>query len=209
MREKQTADLLLSINAVTLQPEDPFTWSSGIKSPIYCDNRLIMSYPAERQKFIDLFVSYIKDHFPEVEVLAGTATAGIPHAAWIADRLDLPMVYVRSSSKGHGKQNRIEGKLNKGKRVLVIEDLISTGGSSIEAAKSVEDAGGKVLGICSIFTYELPLAEKAEKESGYSLHSLTTYSFLLKTALENKQITDEQLKLLQQWREDPEGWMSV
>lgn len=208
MMQKQVADLLLSIEAVTLSPDKPFTWSSGIKSPIYCDNRLIMSYPEQRKQFIDYFVTYIQEHFPEVEVLAGTATAGIPHAAWIADRMNLPMIYVRSSSKGHGKQNKIEGKLEKGKKVLVIEDLISTGGSSIEAAKSVEASDGKVIGICSIFTYELPLAEEAERSSGYPLKSLTTYSVLLDCAVEKGIVDEKDLTLLQNWRKDPEGWLT-
>ncbi|PYZ93212.1 orotate phosphoribosyltransferase [Salipaludibacillus keqinensis] len=207
-QQTEVAELLLSIGAVTLRPENPFTWSSGIKSPIYCDNRLIMSYPEQRKQFIAHFVSYIKKEFPEVEVLAGTATAGIPHAAWIADQLDLPMIYVRSSSKGHGKQNRIEGILEEGKKVLVIEDLISTGGSSIEAAKSVEASGGKVLGICSIFTYGLPHAEEAEKSSGYTIKSLTSYSELLSIAANKGVIQPADVSLLEKWRQDPENWLA-
>ncbi|WP_416151014.1 orotate phosphoribosyltransferase [Salipaludibacillus sp. HK11] len=207
MREKQVADLLLSIKAVTLRPDNPFTWSSGIKSPIYCDNRLIMSFPEQRRRVIDYFVSYIQEHFPDVEVLAGTATAGIPHAAWIADRMDLPMIYVRSSSKGHGKQNKIEGMLETGKKVLVIEDLISTGGSSIEAAKAVEASGGKVIGVCSIFTYELPSAKEAEHSVGYPLKSLTTYSILLNMAADQGIINESDVEILQDWSKDPEGWL--
>jgi len=206
--QKQVADLLLSIEAVTLSPDKPFTWSSGIKSPIYCDNRLIMSFPEQRRQFINYFVQYIKEHFPDVDVLAGTATAGIPHAAWIADHMDIPMIYVRSSSKGHGKQNKIEGRLEEGKKVLVIEDLISTGGSSIEAAKSVEAAGGNVIGICSIFTYELPLADEAGRSVGYPLKSLTTYSVLLDCAVERGIVDQKDLSLLQNWRKDPEGWLA-
>ncbi|WP_280769051.1 orotate phosphoribosyltransferase [Salipaludibacillus daqingensis] len=206
--QKEVADLLLSIEAVTLSPDKPFTWSSGIKSPIYCDNRLIMSFPEQRRKFINYFVQYIKEHFPDVDVLAGTATAGIPHAAWIADHMELPMIYVRSSSKDHGKQNKIEGLLEEGKKVLVIEDLISTGGSSIEAGKAVEASGGNVIGICSIFTYELPLADEAERSVGYPLKSLTTYSILLDRAVEQKVIEHSDLSLLQKWRMNPAGWLS-
>lgn len=208
MREKEIAKILLSIKAVSLSPEQPYTWSSGLRSPIYCDNRLIMSFPEERRTVIEEFTSYIEEHYSDVEVIAGTATAGIPHAAWIADHLHLPMIYVRSSSKGHGKQNRIEGSLEAGKKVLVIEDLISTGGSSIEAAKSVEEAGGSVIGICSIFTYELSEAKKAEAESGYALKSLTTYSSLIQAAAEDKVITESELRLLQEWQKNPKTWFS-
>ncbi|WP_120689015.1 orotate phosphoribosyltransferase [Salipaludibacillus neizhouensis] len=208
MREKEIAKILLSIKAVSLNPENPYTWSSGMKSPIYCDNRLIMSSPEERKTVIEIFTSYIKEHFSEVEVVAGTATAGIPHAAWIADHLGIPMIYVRSSSKGHGKQNRIEGKLETGKKVLVIEDLISTGGSSIEAAESVKEAGGSILGICSIFTYELAAAKAAEQEAGYPLKSLTTYSTLIDVAAENNMITEKDLYLLQEWQKNPKTWSS-
>lgn len=206
MLANEAAKLLLDVGAVSLQPEKPFTWSSGLKSPIYCDNRLLMSFPEERKRMMDMMASYVTETFGPVEVLAGTATAGIPHAAWIADRLHLPMVYVRSSSKGHGKQNRIEGVLTAGQKVLIIEDLISTGGSSIEAADAVKEAGGEVIGICSIFTYGLPAAEQAGKISGYRLASLTNYQSLLSAALALKQITEEELEQLKAWRHDPKAW---
>ncbi|MCR6111188.1 orotate phosphoribosyltransferase [Bacillus sp. A301a_S52] len=206
MLANEAAKLLLDVRAVSLQPEKPFTWSSGLKSPIYCDNRLLMSFPEERKRMMEMMASYVTETFGPVEVLAGTATAGIPHAAWIADRLHLPMVYVRSSSKGHGKQNRIEGVLSPKQKVVVIEDLISTGGSSIEAANAVKEAGGEVIGICSIFTYGLPVAEQSAETSGYRLASLTNYQSLLATALSLKYITEEELEQLKTWRHDPKAW---
>ena len=143
---KKVAQALLDIKAITLQPEQPFTWASGLKSPIYCDNRLIMSFPKERQLITDAFKNLINTYYSDVEVIAGTATAGIPHAAFIAQALDLPMIYVRSKPKDHGKLHAIEGYLTQGAKVLMIEDLISTGSSVIEAGKQVEAAGGKVIG---------------------------------------------------------------
>ncbi len=145
------AKQLINIGAIKLDPENYFTWTSGIKSPIYCDNRIIISFPKVRKSVIEAMLQEIKTNFKEVEVIAGCATAGIPHAAWIADQLDLPMVYVRDKAKSHGLNNQIEGQIGNGERVLVIEDLISTGGSSIKAANAVEEAGGEVLGILSIF----------------------------------------------------------
>ncbi|MDG5788256.1 orotate phosphoribosyltransferase [Evansella sp. AB-P1] len=200
------ATSLLEIGAVSLRPHDPFTWSSGLKSPIYCDNRLTMSFPEVRKEIIDQFVDTIKEKFQEVEVIAGTATAGIPHAAWIADRLSLPMVYIRSKAKGHGKENMIEGVLEKGKKVVVIEDLISTGGSSIQAANAVRDAGGDVLGVCAIFTYELDQAQTAFSKEKLPFMTLTSYSALLHEALKMGKINDNDLPLLQTWREDPKKW---
>lgn len=208
MNGKHIATLLLHIGAVSLQPNDPFTWSSGLKSPIYCDNRLTMSYPEIREQIIDEFIVGIKKNFPDVEVIAGTATAGIPHAAWIAQRLSLPMIYVRSKAKGHGKENLIEGKLEAGKKVLVIEDLISTGGSSIHAANSVRDAGGNVLGVYSIFTYELQEAKIAFQDANLKTFSLATYSQLLLEAIRLGKIREEDLPILKKWRENPKVWSS-
>ncbi|MDU1643003.1 orotate phosphoribosyltransferase, partial [Peptoniphilus harei] len=150
---REIAKILLKLKAVTLSPEDPYTWASGIKSPIYCDNRLTLSYPEERSQVEKGLVDLIKKEYPEVEYIMGTATAGIPHAAIIADAMELPMGFVRSSNKDHGKQNKIEGAKIDGAKVVVIEDLFSTGGSSIEAAKALEEVGYEVLGIVSIFTY--------------------------------------------------------
>ncbi|MBU9720412.1 MULTISPECIES: orotate phosphoribosyltransferase [Bacillaceae] len=206
MSSAKIASALLSIGAVSLRPQDPFRWSSGLKSPIYCDNRLTMSYPEIRNEIIDQFVELIKREYPEVEIIAGTATAGIPHAAWVADRLDLPMIYVRSKAKGHGKGNMIEGLLEEGKKVVVIEDLISTGGSSIQAANAVTESGGNVLGISAIFTYELNKGKQAFEAEKLTYHSLTTFSVLLEEALKNGGIDHSGLKLLERWREDPQNW---
>src|SRR6476619_2258306 len=151
--KKEIASHLLEIGAVFLQPNDPFTWSSGMKSPIYCDNRLTLSYPHIRQDIARGLQQLIEEHFPGTDVIAGTATAGIPHAAWVSDKLNLPMCYVRSKAKEHGKGNQIEGQVKENQRVVVIEDLISTGGSAITAVDALREAGCDVLGIVSIFTY--------------------------------------------------------
>ena len=154
--EQQVAQNLLAIKAVFLSPNEPFTWASGIKSPIYCDNRLTMSFPKVRRLIAKGLAEKIKKQFPEVEVIAGTATAGIPHAAWVAEILDLPMVYIRSKAKDHGKGNQIEGQITPGQKMVVIEDLISTGGSVLEACQAAKREGADVLGVAAIFTYELP-----------------------------------------------------
>lgn len=200
------AQRLLDIGAVTLRPQQPFTWSSGLKSPIYCDNRLTMSFPRIRSLIADQFVALIRKQFPNVEVIAGTSTAGIPHAAWVAERMDLPMVYIRDKAKGHGKQNKIEGKLAEGQRVVVIEDLISTGGSSLNAAAAVKEAAGEVLGICAIFTYEFEKATKAFSDENLSLFCLSDYSSLIQTALSKKIIEEQDVEKLQQWRLNPESY---
>ncbi|MBD8003961.1 orotate phosphoribosyltransferase [Bacillus norwichensis] len=197
---------LLDIRAVFLQPNDPFTWSSGMKAPIYCDNRLTMSYPDVRRKIAEGLAELIKTKFPETELIAGTATAGIPHAAWISDILELPMCYVRSKAKSHGKGNQIEGKASQGQKVVVVEDLISTGGSSIVAVKALKEAGCDVLGVVSIFSYELDKAKTAFDEEGVKAFSLTGYSDLIETAFENNLIKEEDLATLRSWRENPEDW---
>ena len=153
---RKIARLLLDIGAVSLRPEEPFVWSSGWKSPIYCDNRLTMSFPEVRSQIADMFAEEIRNRHADIEVIAGVATGGIPHAAWVADRLKLPMVYIRDKAKGHGKQNQIEGLLKPGSKTVVIEDLISTGGSSLRAARAVQEAGGEVLSVAAIFSYDLP-----------------------------------------------------
>ncbi|MFA9557393.1 orotate phosphoribosyltransferase [Evansella sp. AB-rgal1] len=203
------AKSLLTIGAVSLQPNDPFTWSSGLRSPIYCDNRLTMSFPEVRSEIAEQFVEMIKAQYPDVEVIAGTATAGIPHAAWVADRLKLPMIYIRSKAKGHGKQNMIEGALAEDQKVVVIEDLISTGGSSIQAANAVRESGGNVLGVCAIFTYELGAATTAFEEVGIPVSTLTSYSVLLEEALALGKIAESDVPVLKTWSADPKAWSSV
>ncbi|WP_079515922.1 orotate phosphoribosyltransferase [Rossellomorea marisflavi] len=204
--KKQIAKELLNIKAVFLNPTEPFTWSSGIKSPIYCDNRLTLSYPAVRKQIADGLVSMIREHFPEVDVIAGTATAGIPHAAWVSERMDLPMCYVRSKAKGHGKGNQIEGKVLPGQKVVVIEDLISTGGSCITAVEALRESECEVLGIAAIFTYELQKGTDALSEHGIEAVSLSDYSSLLEAAGEEGLISGADLVELKEWRRDPEGW---
>lgn len=203
---ERVAEALLEIGAVALRPDEPFTWTSGIRSPIYCDNRLTMSYPNIREMIADAFASRIRQIHPEAEVIAGTATAGIPHAAWVAQKLGLPMIYVRDKAKGHGKQNQIEGLLKAGQKVVVIEDLISTGGSSIKAAQAVKEAGGQVLGVLAIFTYQLESAEKAFREQGIPLSTLSDYTTLLETAVRLGRIRQEEVALLQSWRQNPESY---
>lgn len=200
------ATILLKIRAVTLSPREPYTFTSGIKSPIYCDNRLLISYPDLRKKIIDEFISIIQRNHLTFDVVGGTATAGIPHAAWIADRLQKPMIYIRGKSKEHGKKNQIEGKLEKGQTVLVIEDLISTGGSSVGAVEAVREAGGMVHDCCAIFTYEFEKAKKKFTDAECVLYTLTTFSELLTTAVDQKVITPEEEAIAREWNKDPEGW---
>jgi orotate phosphoribosyltransferase len=202
----EIAEQLLDIKAVFLQPNDPFTWSSGLKSPIYCDNRLTLSYPKVRKNIATGLAGLIKEKFPETEVVAGTATAGIPHAAWVSDILDLPMVYIRSKAKAHGKGKQIEGKVEKGQKVVVVEDLISTGGSVINAVESLREAGCEVLGVVAIFTYELPKGNEMLGESEITAYSLTDYTSLINVAQEKGYIEEADLASLNAWKENPEKW---
>lgn len=204
--EKQVAEQLLKIKAVFLQPNDPFTWASGIKSPIYCDNRLTLGFPKTRQFIAKALAEKIKTAFPEVEVLAGTATAGIPHAAWASDILDLPMVYVRSKAKEHGKGNQIEGPITKGQKVVVIEDLISTGGSSITAVEALREAGCDVLGIAAIFTYGLEKGKTLLGAANVEVAALTNYETLIEVALDEGYVTEGDMATLKEWNKDPEKW---
>ncbi|QJD83561.1 orotate phosphoribosyltransferase [Cohnella herbarum] len=197
---------LLDIGAVNLRPNDPFTWTSGMISPIYCDNRLTMSYPAIRESIAEGFATLIRAHYPDTEVIAGTATAGIPHAAWVAQKLNLPMAYIRDKAKGHGKQNQIEGLIKEGQKVVVIEDLISTGGSSLKAALAVIEAGGDVQSVLAIFTYQFALAEEAFREEGIELQTLSNYSALVEEARNRGTISDADVKVLQSWRADPQAF---
>lgn len=203
---QRVAKALLDIHAVTLNPDQPFTWASGLKSPIYTDNRLTISYPEVRQAIFNGMVEQIKLHFSAADVIAGTATAGIPHAAWVAQNMELPMIYVRTKPKDHGQGKQIEGILKEGQKVIVIDDLISTGGSVLNAVRAVNNAGGKVIGVVSVFTYDLPAAEQNFMANGLKYYSVTDYMTLIKVAKENNQISADHLKSLQEWRKDPLSW---
>jgi orotate phosphoribosyltransferase len=187
---EKIANILLDIKAVHLSPKDLFTWTSGIKSPIYCDNRQIISYPDHRKTVAQAFADIIKEKFPKTQMIAGTATAGIPHAAWVADILNLPMVYIRSGSKGHGLQNQIEGKVEAGQKVIVIEDLISTGKSSVNAINALLDVDCDVLHTLAIFSYELNKSAAAFKNIKQSYTTICKLDTLLNVA-KNKMIVEE------------------
>lgn len=207
-QSNQIAKDLLDIEAIFLRPNEPFTWASGIKSPIYCDNRITMSYPHVRRAIAKGLAAVIKTTYPEAEVIAGTATAGIPHAAWVAELLDLPMVYIRSKAKEHGKGNQIEGRIQPNQKMVVIEDLLSTGGSVLEACEAAKREGADVLGVAAIFTYELPQVQENFDQSGLSYVTLTNYTALIESALETGAIQESDVALLQEWRKDPAAWLS-
>ncbi|WP_251549095.1 orotate phosphoribosyltransferase [Neobacillus muris] len=204
--KKLIAERLLTIEAVALKPNDPFTWTSGLRSPIYCDNRLTLSYPKIRSEIAQGLSELIRENFPGAEVIAGTATAGIPHAAWVSELLDLPMCYVRSKAKGHGKGNQIEGKADKGQKAVVVEDLISTGGSVITAVQALREAGCEVLGVVSIFTYGLQKGKQAFEEAGIISQSLTDFPTLIETAIEKEYIGEKDKASLLVWSVDPAEW---
>ena len=196
---------LLQIKAIIINAKEAFTWASGLRSPIYCDNRLLLSYPYIRHDLIDAFCEAVQE-LPPFDTVAGVATAGIAHGALLADRLGLPFIYVRSSTKGHGRQNQIEGQVVQGANVLVIEDLISTGGSSLAACRALTDAEMKVSGLLSIFTYELQRAAENFADVGFDVKSVTTLSTLLQVAHEYHLIDDEALESIRSWRLDPSAW---
>lgn len=198
--ERKLAKELLAIEAVALRPNNYFTWTSGIKSPIYCDNRITMSYPSIRREIAAGMVEVIKEKYPAVEVVAGTATAGIPHAAWVSELLDLPMIYVRDSAKKHGKTNQIEGRVLEGQKVVIIEDLISTGLSSLKVAKALREAGAEVLGVVAIFSYELKKAQDAFEEAGVEYITLTNYPVLVEEAVAIEYIHQDDVEKLLEWR---------
>ena len=199
---KNIAKALLDIEAVTLSPNDLFTWSSGIKSPIYCDNRVTLGFPSVRRDIRDGLSDLIQQQFPEGQIVSGTATAGIPHAAYVSEVLDLPMNYVRSKSKSHGKQNQIEGAQSEGKKVVVIDDLISTGGSSITAVEALKEAGAEVLGVVAIFTYGLKKADDQFEEAQVPFYTLSNYNELIEVAKENGQISESDITTLVDWRDN-------
>ena len=205
LAERKVAKKLLQIKAIKLSPQKPFTWASGWKSPIYCDNRIILSFPEIRSFIMDQFV-LLSDTFPPFDAVAGVATAGIPHGALLADRLGLPFVYVRSKAKAHGRQNRIEGQVNEGQRILVIEDLISTGGSSIQAVEALREVHTSVLGVAAIFTYGFDKAQQTFAEADCSIRTLCNYHALLTEALEQNYISNKEMKTLEAWRQSPSTW---
>lgn len=204
--DKEIAKILLKIKAVTLRTEPPFKWVSGILAPIYTDNRLLMSYPKERDTIIKSFLKIIKEKNLKPDVIAGIATSGIPWAAWIADKLNLPMVYIRKKQKGYGKENLIEGRLEKGEKALIIEDLISTGGSSINGVQAVKEAGGVVAANLAIFTYELEESKQGFEKENVDLITLTNFTALVNVAVSENYISkDEEGKVLE-WSKNPEKW---
>ena len=205
---KEIARDLLKIKAVYLKPEEPFTWASGIKSPIYTDNRVTLAYPETRTLIEDGFVEKIRAEFPVVEVIAGTATAGIPHGAIIADKMNLPFAYIRSKPKDHGAGNQIEGRVAPGQKMVVIEDLISTGGSVLDAIAAAKREGADVIGAAAIFTYELPKADKNFNEAGVKLVTLSNYTELIHLAEQEGYINAEGLALLKRFKEDQENWQA-
>ena len=203
----EVADRLLEIQAIRLQPEKPFTWASGWKSPIYCDNRLSLSFPEVRCLIRDQLVKSVSHFFPMAEAIAGVATAGIPQGALIANELDLPFIYVRSKPKGHGMENMIEGKVVPGQKVVVVEDLVSTGGSSLKAVQDLRNAGFEVLGMVAIFSYGFEVADKNFEEAGVKLICLSHYDALLPRAVHRKYIDENVLQSLGEWRKNPGIWM--
>ena len=207
--EKRIAGALLSIGAVFLRPEEPFTWASGIKSPIYCDNRLTLTAPEVRDQVENGLMETIRREYPDVEVLMGTSTAGIAHAAIVAHMMHLPMGYVRGGNKDHGRQNRIEGKLEKGQKVVVVEDLISTGGSVIDVVEALREAGAEVLGIASIFTYGMQKGLDRLAAAGVKNVSLSNFDVMVQVAAEKGYIRPEQVERLIRFRNNPsdESWM--
>ncbi|MDO4764970.1 MAG: orotate phosphoribosyltransferase [Eubacteriales bacterium] len=206
---KEIAKNLLKIKAVSLSPEEPFTWASGIKSPIYCDNRLVLSFKEEREAVIREMIRVIKEKFPECQSLMGTATAGIPHASICAWEMGLPTGYIRAKAKDHGKGNQIEGYYYPGMKVVVVEDLISTGGSSLQAVEAAKEAGCEVLGLVAIFTYNLEKGKKAFADAGVEYYALSNYEELIEAAIEENYIEEKSLAKLQKFQKNPSdmSWM--
>jgi orotate phosphoribosyltransferase len=207
--EKKTAEYLLQIKAIKLQPSNPFTWASGWKSPIYCDNRKTLSFPEVRSYIRDSFAALISDIYPHTDLIAGVATGAIAHGALVADRLGLPFIYVRSGAKEHGLGNQIEGYYEKGQKVVVIEDLISTGGSSLNAVNALREAGCDVLGMVAIFTYEFQKASDAFVFEKCNLNTLSDYSTLVETAVTTGYIGQAEVETLKKWRVDPSTWGTI
>lgn len=207
--QQEIAINLLKIKAVSLRPNEPFTWASGIQSPIYCDNRLVLSYPKMRRVVTKGFIEEIQRYYPDVDMIIGTATAGIPWGTMIADRMDIPFGYVRSTNKSHGKGNKIEGKIEKGAKVVVIEDLLSTGGSVKDVVVSLREAGVCVLGVMAIFTYRLPACAQLFAQLDCKYETLSNYDVLVDMAVKNKYIDASDVSKLEAWKQDPNdtSWM--
>lgn len=204
--KKVFASKLLQIKAIKLQPNDPFTWASGWKSPFYCDNRKTLSYP-ELRTFVKLeFAHSVQKYFPNAEAIAGVATGAIPQGALVADALNLPFVYVRSKPKNHGLENLIEGELKQGTKVVVLEDLVSTGNSSLKAVEALRKYGCEVIGMLASYTYGFPIAQKAFQDADVPLYTLTDYDHVVAEALETGYIKDSDVELLHKWRKDPANW---
>ena len=204
--EKLIAKQLLQINAIKLNPAKPFTWASGWKSPIYCDNRKALSYPNVRKSICNCFVNGIKNKYPNAEGIAGVATGAIAHGVLVAEALDLPFIYIRSSAKSHGLSNQIEGSFKPNQKFVVVEDLISTGGSSLNAVKSLRDANCEVLGMLAIFTYGFPIAVDNFLNASCTLDTLSNYNVLIDLAAESGYISENELETLKKWRLNPDKW---
>lgn len=203
---KAVAEKLLQVNAIQLSPGKPFTWASGWKSPIYCDNRKVLSFPFTRDFIKSEMCNIVFDKFPDAQVLAGVATAGIAWGAMVADQLKLPYIYVRPKPKEHGLSNQIEGSYEKGQKVVVIEDLVSTAKSSLQVVDVLKAEGLEVIGMVSIFTYGFPIATEAFSKASITYHSLTDYSTLIELAVQKGLVSQDQLKMLLEWRDDPANW---
>lgn len=203
---KKTAELLLQINAIKLNPENPFTWASGWKSPIYCDNRIVLSYPQIRNYLREEMAKQLENLYGKPDVIAGVATGAIGIGILVADYLGLPFIYVRPEAKSHGRQNQIEGQFESGQKVVVIEDLISTGKSSLHAVDALNSVGANIKGMLAIFTYEFDLSVKNFEKKDVELHTLSDYTHLIEQAAETNYIKEEQLNTLSEWRNNPSGW---
>jgi len=204
---RKIAQSLLQIKAIKLNSAKPFVWASGWNSPIYCDNRKILSYPDVRREVCEAFAATVEELYPEAEVIAGVATGAIAHGVLVAEALGKPFIYVRSAPKAHGLSNRIEGEYRKGAKIVVVEDLVSTGGSSLSAAEALRDAGCEVVGMVAVFTYGFPQAEAAFKAAKLPLTTLSDYNTMIELAAEQGYIETEELATLKKWREAPDKWM--
>lgn len=204
--EREIADSLLQIKAIKLDPANPFTWASGWKSPIYCDNRKTLSYPKVRKQIYKGFVKLISEKYPEAELFAGVATGAIAHGVLAAEEAGMPFIYVRSAPKSHGMTNQVEGEYKPGAKVVVIEDLVSTGGSSLNAVQALRDAGCEVLGMVAIFTYGFPDAEENFAKAGVKLDTLSNYEAMIELATERGYVNPDELETLREWRRDPANW---